>query len=112
MVGVITVLVYTGIVSVFKILLVNKQFDQYHIATVHSRFHKANSFPFPSKCMQQFCDRSVLGRIFPVIPRYLIHLKHKNTQVEPDLQSSLYQMTNSFVVDAAFVGYLSSMQLL
>ena len=34
-------------------------------------------------------------------------MNHKNTQVNPDLQSTLHQMTNSSVVYAAVIGYSS-----
>ena len=45
---------------------------------------------------------------FSSAPKHLNHMNHTNTQVNADLQSSLYQTTNSFAVDAAIVGYSSS----
>ena len=107
------VLVYTGIVSVLKVFLVNKQFFvQYCTKTVHSKFHSAISIVFPfllrvsSNSVKELCLK-----YFPLIPGYLIHFNYKNTHLNPDFPRSLYQMMNSFEVNDAVVGYLSSMQL-
>ena len=112
MVNVITVLVYTSIVSVHKVFLINRQlFGQYHTSTFHSRFNNTSSFPFLFRCKQQFCERRS-RKNFSVLPGYLNHFNYKNFQVNPGHQSSLCQITISFAVDDAIIECLSGIQLL